>query len=421
MITYHTWESIGPPYGDFKADEMRPYNAWSPGMNIMIRTTTLPSTKRGTVPETANYYLTVVSNPAKGRELRLVMPRTWFQNGGDLHRRQTFERYREGFTIKSLFKKYDWLGLKLHSFYRKKILDFIRLWSRDQFALDIKKVPLWYKWIQPRNGKLIIKESKMISKGVTQNIAQIEGTNTFVTFPFGPTGPWAEWDMVHDREVLHPYLQDGHLDMAKGIGILVDKNFKTEETTPLWYLLNHQKDASTLTTQQSQNGVQFVLMQNLSLRCLSRYLNGQNYSIPLSFKYKHKISFGAGALPSVFHWTLKTDETLDSSDDDVSMGSDDDDESSSDSDSSDSDSYHSSDDDDENEGQVKARFKPHRTWYPESRYNTSTWSNPADVLSGSSSARPQAPTFKQFHALPPKKRRPVVQSKVRARKGSTDV
>ena len=48
----------------------------------------------------------------------------------------------------------------------------------------------------------------MISKGVTQNIAQIEGTNTFVTFPFGPTGPWAEWDMVHDREVLHPYLQD---------------------------------------------------------------------------------------------------------------------------------------------------------------------------------------------------------------------
>ena len=126
-------------------------------------------------------------------------------------------------------------------------------------------------------------------------------------------------------------------------------------------------------------------------------------------------------MPSVFHWTLKTDETLDSSDDDVSMGSDDDDESSSDSDSSDSDSYHSSDDDDENEGQVKARFKPHRTWYPESRYNTSTWSNPADVLSGSSSARPQAPTFKQFHALPPKKRRPVVQSKVRARKGSTDV
>lgn len=154
-VSYHTWESIRNPYGDFKADDMRPYNAWSPGMNIMIRIKTAPSTKIDSVPETANYYLTVVLNPSKGRELHLIMPKTWFESQGQLQNRLTFERYREGFVIQSLFKKYDWLGLKLHSFYRKNFLEFKRRWSRDKFALDIKEVPLWYKWI-PRNGTLII-------------------------------------------------------------------------------------------------------------------------------------------------------------------------------------------------------------------------------------------------------------------------
>ena len=416
-ITYHTWESIGDPFGDFAAGRIRPYNDWAPGMNIMIRIRTLSSTKRNSVPQTANYYLTVVNNSTKGRELRLCMLHTWFQYNGPLNKRETFQRYRESFRITSSFKRYDWLGVELERFYRNNFVEFQRRWYRNPFILDRKNVPLWYKWI-PQKGKLIFKkQSKMISPGVHKNIAQIKGSNIFVTFPFGPGGPWAEWDMVNDREVLHPYLQDGHLDTAKGIGILVDENFRTEGTTPLWYLLNHQKNLATLTTRQSENSVEFV-MREITLRQLrTNFKSGQNYSIPLSFKYKHNISFEDGPLPSVFNWTLTsfTEDTdtkavkqysMDSSstssasstssDESMHSSDDDDDESIHSSDDDDDESIHSSDDDDWfYEGQAD----PHM---PE-RYRRLL-----RLGEGSAAHAEHKPHFRQYHLapknLPPRKR-----------------